>query len=110
MWQSHALAGALSLGASVPDEYGTCCALALRMPRLLAAAVIASTLAAFIKSRRSVEIDSMDVLPRPGGDEGSWLSLPPSRQASIVRCSDKMSANNSIPIFCLCRATRAPGQ
>src|SRR6516164_2811471 len=62
MWQSHALAGGLSLGASVPDEYGTCCALARRMPRLLAAAVIASTPAAFIKSRRSVDIDSMDVL------------------------------------------------
>src|SRR5262245_54536028 len=33
------------------------------MPRLLAAAVIASTPAAFMKSRRSVDIDSMGVLP-----------------------------------------------
>src|SRR5260370_34841672 len=62
MWQSHALAGALSFGASVPAEYGTCCALAPRMPRLLAAVVIASTLAAFIKSRRSVDRRSMEVL------------------------------------------------
>ena len=36
MWQSHALAGALSLGASVPDEYGTCWASLLRkLSRLL---------------------------------------------------------------------------
>jgi hypothetical protein len=50
MWQSHALAGALSFGASVPVEYGTCWALAPHTLMLLAAVAAAITLAAFHKA------------------------------------------------------------
>src|SRR6476659_10760975 len=38
MWQSHALAGALIFGGSVPDEFDTACARPGRMPEVVASA------------------------------------------------------------------------
>jgi len=54
MWQSHALAGALSLGASVPDEYGTCWASLLRTEMPDTAADIAAKDAPLRSVRRAI--------------------------------------------------------
>src|SRR5215470_7596053 len=51
MWQSHAFAGALSLGGSVPDENGTASAWALRTDNPDTAAT-AATVAPLRNSRR----------------------------------------------------------
>src|SRR5262249_33689801 len=66
MWQSAALAGALSLGGPAPTEFGTCWASLWPTWFPVAVAVFAATEAPLMKVRRAIIFSSLAVLMSMG--------------------------------------------
>src|ERR1041385_3382579 len=105
MWQSAAWAGALSLGGSVPTEFGTCWALLFLAWMVEVVAAIAAIEAPLIKVRRAIIVSPGFILIKmrlhhlAGREVGamsvvgtSWICRPAKRMYALgsMRCFEEI--------------------
>src|SRR5262249_31625623 len=99
MWQSAALAGALSLGGSVPTEFVTCWARPCPMSIPGAAAVIAAIGAPLMKVRRAIIFSSRVVLIQTNllqlGGRAEGL-LNPTKAVAVAQSKDLQAAGTAL--------------
>jgi hypothetical protein len=104
MWQSQALAGALSFGASVPDDHGTPSARLSRAPN--PADIIAAPAIACSSVRRCMVVSIISFLPNCSGDDIVLLGLQPYLRSRIMRARAMRSTSIEPSVIIMLRWSR----
>src|ERR1043166_6227359 len=98
MWQSHAFAGALSLGGSVPDENGTACALTVRGESPEMAARAAAPAVLLRNSRRSMASSHVGADCRGGPRD--YRRKHGRSKACRARLGWRRTSKGDVPCWC----------